>query len=98
MKIVPVFSVSICVKDMSPQRARETFSNVKAMIEKQNVNKIAQFFFLPTESESKIECVWPKFVVVDKAGVQSLLDSQQAALKELENSLTKTTSNQNNDK
>jgi hypothetical protein len=83
---------------MSPQRARETFVNAKAMFEKQNVAECGKFFYVPTEGESRVECVWPKFVVMDQNGVQTLLDSQQRALKELENSLSKTSSNQNNDK
>lgn len=82
--VVPVFAVYVSVKDLSLQRAQEKFTNVKAMISRQRIHELGQFFFLPTNGEDRLECVWPKYVTVDKKDAEALLQTQKNLLKELQ--------------
>lgn len=82
--VTPVFAVYVSVKDLSPLRAQEKFTNVKKMIQRQNLHNIGQFFFLPTNGEDKIDCVWPKYIVIDKEDAQTLLEKQRELTEELQ--------------
>jgi hypothetical protein len=76
METSPIFAIYVNVSDMSSQQANETMARIRTVIQT-GMPKYTSFVLPCSTGDTRIECIWPKFLVVEKADVQQFLDQQE---------------------